>query len=51
MSYKHHRTKPFEWLFIDPSLLAIKAKENGFLFEKIADGEHYDYVAMLTFVK
>ena len=51
MSYKQHKTSAFEWLFIDPALLAVKAKENGFLFEKIADGEHYDYLAKLTFVK
>jgi len=51
MSYKTHKTAAFEWLFIDPELLAQKAKENGFDFEKIADGDHYDYLARLTLIK
>jgi len=51
MAYKQNKTQAFEWLFIDPALLAQKAKENGFNFEKIADGSHYDYLAKLTLVK
>lgn len=47
MSYQKHKTNPFEWLFIDAPLLAKKAEENGFSFNKIADGEHYDYLAQL----
>ena len=50
MAYKNHKTEPFEWLFIDPALLAAKAKENGFKFDKIADGEHYDYLTKLTLI-
>jgi SAM-dependent methyltransferase len=51
MAYKEHKTEPFEWLFIDPVLLATKSKENGFIFEKLADGEHYDYLTSLTLIK
>jgi SAM-dependent methyltransferase len=50
MAFKKHQTKPFEWLFIDSVLLAEKARENGFLLEKIADGLHYDYLAKLTLI-
>ncbi|WP_430814703.1 class I SAM-dependent methyltransferase [Carboxylicivirga sp. RSCT41] len=50
MEYGTHKTAPFEWLFIDPVLLAQKAKENGFLFNKIADGEHYDYLTSLSLI-
>ncbi|TRX65687.1 bifunctional 2-polyprenyl-6-hydroxyphenol methylase/3-demethylubiquinol 3-O-methyltransferase UbiG [Carboxylicivirga sp. M1479] len=51
MSYKDHKTSAFEWLFIDPALLALKAKENGFAFENLADGDHYDYLTRLTLIK
>ncbi|MCU4156039.1 methyltransferase domain-containing protein [Carboxylicivirga sp. A043] len=51
MAYGGHKTNPFEWLFIDPVLLTVKAKENGFNFNKLADGEHYDYLTSLTLIK
>ncbi|WP_289054929.1 class I SAM-dependent methyltransferase [Carboxylicivirga marina] len=51
MAYKKHKTQPFEWLFIDSALLAVKAKENGFLFKMLAEGEHYDYLTSLTLIK
>ncbi|MCU4166653.1 class I SAM-dependent methyltransferase [Marinilabiliaceae bacterium A049] len=47
MKYKNHKTQPFPWLFIDPALLEDKAIENGFTFEKLFDGPHYDYLAKL----
>lgn len=47
MRYKKAKCNPFNWLFIDSDLLAQKANENGFSFEKIAEGEHYDYLARL----
>ncbi len=50
MAYKNHKTKPFEWLFVDAALLAEKAKENGFELSKLADGHHYDYLARLLLV-
>ncbi len=51
MAYGQHETPAFEWLFIDPALLATKARENGFTFEKLADGEHYDYLTSLSLIK
>lgn len=48
MHYKNQHTPAFPWLFIDPLLLAQEAKANGFRFEKIKDGSHYDYLARLT---
>jgi len=47
MRYKKHKTNPFPWLFIDPQLLKQMAFQNGFVFEKLADGSHYDYLARL----
>ncbi len=49
MEYKNEKSASFNWLFIDPALLDEKAEQNGLKFEKIADGEHYDYLARLTF--
>ena len=48
MRYKKAKSKPFNWLFIDDSLMAQKCTENGFSFEKIAEGVHYDYLARLS---
>jgi len=50
MTYGDHKTEPFEWLFIDPAVLSAKAIENGFKSDKIADGEHYDYLTRLTLI-
>ena len=51
MAYGNHKTDAFEWLFIDPTLLAAKAKIHGFCFDKIADGEHFNYLARLRSIK
>jgi SAM-dependent methyltransferase len=48
MSYKNQKGRSFPWLFIDDQLLAHYAQQNGFHFEKIAEGEHYDYLARLS---
>lgn len=48
MSYDEFNGKRFKWLFIDDELLAHYASKNGFRFEKLADGPHYDYLARLT---
>ncbi|MBI9061192.1 MAG: class I SAM-dependent methyltransferase [Marinilabiliaceae bacterium] len=50
MRYKNAKSEPFEWLFIDEALMKKKATENGFTFEKIADGDHYDYLARLSLI-
>jgi len=48
MSYNGRKGRRFPWLFIDDQLLAHYAKENGFTFERITEGDHYDYLAALT---
>ncbi|MCU4175022.1 class I SAM-dependent methyltransferase [Carboxylicivirga sp. N1Y90] len=47
MSYEDQKSDQFKWLFIDAALLSQEAYKNGFSFEKIADGPHYDYLARL----
>jgi ubiquinone/menaquinone biosynthesis C-methylase UbiE len=48
MSYKGQKGRRFPWLFIDDQLMEYHAEKNGFRFERIAEGEHYDYLARLT---
>lgn len=48
MSYKGRKGRRFPWLFIDDQLLQYHAEKNGFRFERIAEGEHFDYLARLT---
>lgn len=47
MSYQKCQGKRFPWLFIDDELLAYYAGLNGFKFEKLADGLHYDFMGRL----
>lgn len=47
MSYNGQKGRRFPWLFIDDQLLAHYAGQNGFHFERIAEGEHFDYLARL----
>lgn len=49
MQYKDIEGEPFDWLYVDFDTLAFYAEENGFEAELIAEGEHYDYLARLTF--
>ncbi len=48
MSYKGLKGRRFPWLFIDDQLLEYHAHKNGFSFERLAEGEHFDYLARLT---
>ena len=48
MQYKGVRGEPFDWLYIDFDTLSMYAEQCGLLCEKVADGEHYDYLARLT---
>lgn len=48
MRYKGVKGMPFDWLYIDFETLSLYANESGFLCERCADGEHYDYLARLT---
>jgi SAM-dependent methyltransferase len=47
MSYKGRKGRRFPWLFIDDQLLAYHAEKNRFRFERIAEGNHYDYLAKI----
>ena len=47
MSYEQFEGKRFPWLFIDDELLSHYAALNGFKFEKLADGPHFDFMGRL----
>lgn len=47
LRYKKIQGKTFSWLFVDPVTLEKLAGEAGFVFNKIADGPHYDYLGTL----
>ena len=49
MRYKNITGEPFDWLYIDFDTLSMYAEEHGFKCERCADGEHYDYLARLTY--
>lgn len=48
MQYKQIKGDPFDWIYIDFCTLSLQATQAGFQAEKIAEGEHYDYLARLT---
>ncbi|MBX2827475.1 MAG: class I SAM-dependent methyltransferase [Flavobacteriaceae bacterium] len=48
ISHKGATSEPFDWLYLDPNLFEKLAVENGFNFEVLSHGEHYDYLARLT---
>ena len=48
ISYKGEKEAPFDWMYIDIKTLENIALEVGFKCEKIAEGEHYDYLARLS---
>ena len=48
MQYKDTIGEPFEWLYIDADTLMMKAEENGYAVEVLAEGNHYDYLAKIT---
>lgn len=51
MRYKDVKGDSFNWLYIDFDTLAYYAHANGFTAELLAEGEHYDYLARLTYGK
>lgn len=51
LTYKNIKSSPFNWLFISFDILKDYAELNGFVCEKVCDGEHYDYLAKLTLKK
>lgn len=48
LRYKKTTGKTFSWLFVDPATIEKIAGESGFIFNKIADGPHYDYLGTLN---
>lgn len=50
MSYKGETTEEFPWLYLDPRLFQELAENEGFLFEILAQGENFDYLAKLSVV-
>ncbi len=49
ISYKGKSTEPFPWLYIHDSLLKSLVEESGLQLEIVARGEHYDYLARISF--
>lgn len=49
--YKNKISEPFEWLFIDSCMFSEISKNNGYKFEVIDNGNHYDYLAELSIIK
>ncbi len=47
-AYRSRKSEPFPWLYIHYELLHEYATRFGFNCEKLADGDHYDYLAILT---
>ncbi len=48
MKYKNIKSDPFPWLFIDKNLFREKAEQNGFRFELLREGDHYDYLCRIV---
>lgn len=48
MSYKGSKTETFPWLYLHENLFEALAQENGYRYEVVARGEHFDYLAKLT---
>lgn len=51
IAYKNQESSWFDWLFIDYITLKNAANTNGLHCELLYEGEHYDYLARLTFAK
>jgi len=49
LKYKGEEEKPMKWLYLDFSTLNIACASVGLQCEKVAEGEHFDYLARLSF--
>lgn len=47
MHYRGTSGGSFDWLYIDFATLQAQAEAQGFSCEKVVDGPHYDYLALL----
>ncbi len=50
ISYKNETSAEFDWLYIDFNSLQLAAESNGFSCELIQEGEHFDYLAVLSYL-
>lgn len=48
MIYKKINGESFDWLYIDFETLKMISESNGFVCNKILEGDHYDYLAQIT---
>ena len=48
MQYKQIKGSTFNWLYVDFDTLSFYASQFGFKADKVKEGEHYDYLARLT---
>ncbi len=49
LSYKGEKEESFPWLYLDYNTLQNAAFANGLQCELVLEGEHYDYLAKLSF--
>ena len=49
-NFEQQKGEPFDWLFVDFDTLKSQAKKAGFRCNKIAEDDHFLYLAELTFV-
>jgi len=49
ITYKGEKEAPFPWLYMDYNTLQNAAVANGFQCELILEGDHFDYLARLTY--
>ena len=49
ISYKGEKEAPFPWLYMDYTTLENAAVANGLKCELVLEGEHFDYLARLTY--
>ena len=49
ISYKGEKEAPFPWLYMDYNTLQNAAVANGLKCELVLEGDHFDYLAKLTF--
>ena len=47
LEYKHKKSKPFGWLYLDFNTLKNAAEANNFTCTLVREGKHYDYLARL----
>ena len=51
MEYKKEKSNYFNWLYLDYNTLQRAALYNDLSCELVSEGEHYDYLARLSFKK